>query len=258
MKVVILAGGLGTRLTEETQLRPKPMVEIGGIPVLTHIMTMYSEQGYNDFVICLGYKGYMIKEYFANFVLHRSDVVIDFADRSTNFINVKTIPPWRVHLVDTGANTMTGGRLRRIRSLLAQEDAFMMTYGDGLADVDLRALHNFHRRQGCDATVTAVRPPGRFGATVIENDRVTHFKEKPLGDGGYINGGFFVLHPRVLDRIEGDATAWEAEPLTGLAADGQLASFVHEGFWQPMDTMRDRLQLEQLWADGAAPWTRCG
>ena len=204
MKVVILAGGLGTRLMEETQLRPKPMVEIGGIPILTHIMTMYSQHGYNDFIVCLGYKGYMIKEYFANFVLHRSDVVIDLATNSIKFANAEAIPPWRVRLVDTGADTMTGGRLRRLRHLLADEDAFMMTYGDGLADLDLRALHNFHRRSGCDAT------------------------------------------------------AWEGEPLTGLAADGQLASFVHEGFWQAMDTMRDRVQLEKLWADEAAPWVTAG
>jgi glucose-1-phosphate cytidylyltransferase len=258
MQVVILAGGLGTRLMEETQVRPKPLVEVGGIPILTHIMTLYSRHGFNEFIVCLGYKGYMIKEYFANFVLHRSDVVIDLATKRIDLINAETIPPWRVRLVDTGSETMTGGRLRRIRHLLAGEDAFMMTYGDGLADVDLRALYNFHRSHGCDATVTAVRPPGRYGATVIENERVTRFMEKPLGDGGYINGGFFVLHPRVLDRIENDGTPWEGEPLTGLAADGQLASFVHEGFWQAMDTMRDRLQLERLWAGGAAPWAQCG
>jgi glucose-1-phosphate cytidylyltransferase len=258
MKVVILAGGLGTRLMEETQLRPKPMVEIGGIPILTHIMTMYSRYGYNDFIICLGYKGYMIKEYFANFVLHHSDVTIDLATNNIKFANAEAIPPWRVRLVDTGADTLTGGRLRRLRHLLADEDAFMMTYGDGLADIDLRALHNFHRRSGCDATVTSVRPPGRYGATVIENGRVTRFTEKPLGDGGYISGGFFVLHPRVLDRIEDDATAWEGQPLIGLAADRHLASFVHEGFWQAMDTMRDRVQLEKLWADGAAPWVTAG
>jgi glucose-1-phosphate cytidylyltransferase len=256
MKVVILAGGQGTRLMEETQLRPKPMVEIGGIPILTHIMRLYSQHGYNDFIVCLGYKGYMIKEYFANFVLHGSDVIIDLAAKSVDVVKAETIPPWRVHLVDTGSETMTGGRLRRIRHLLADEEAFMMTYGDGLANVDLRALHDFHRRHGCDATVTAVRAPGRYGATVIDNERVIRFVEKPLGDGGYINGGFFVLHPRVLDRIADDTTPWEGEPLVGLAADGQLASFVHEGFWQPMDTMRDRLQLERLWADPPAPWAR--
>lgn len=254
MKVVILAGGLGTRLMEETQLRPKPMVEIGGIPILTHIMGTYSKHGFNDFIICLGYKGYMIKEYFTNFVMHRSDLLVDLAAKSVEFLNPGKIPPWRVRLIDTGPETMTGGRLRRVRHLLADNEAFMMTYGDGLSDVDLRALYAFHRRHGLDATVTTVRPPGRYGATVIENERVTHFREKPLGDGSYINGGFFVLHPRVIDRIADDATPWEAEPLTGLAADGQLAGFIHEGFWQPMDTLRDRQQLERLWADGTAPW----
>jgi glucose-1-phosphate cytidylyltransferase len=255
MKIVILAGGLGTRLAEETQLRPKPMVEIGGIPILTHIMTIFGHHGFHDFIICLGYKGYVIKEYFFNFVLHRSDVLVDLAAKTVDFAAAADgIPPWRVRLVDTGAETMTGGRLRRIRHLLADDEAFMMTYGDGLADVDLRALLAFHKDHGRDATVTAVRPPGRYGATVIQDGLVTRFMEKPLGDGGYINGGFFVLHPRVLDRIAGDATPWEAEPLTGLAADGQLAAFVHEGFWQAMDTLRDRQQLERLWADGAAPW----
>jgi glucose-1-phosphate cytidylyltransferase len=255
MKIVILAGGLGTRLAEETQLRPKPMVEIGGIPILTHIMTIFGHHGFHDFIICLGYKGYVVKEYFANFVLHRSDVLVDLAAKTIDVSAAAAgIPPWRVRLVDTGAETMTGGRLRRIRHLLADDDAFMMTYGDGLADIDLRALLAFHQNHGRDATVTAVRPPGRYGATVIQDGLVTRFMEKPLGDGGYINGGFFVLHPRVLDRVAGDATPWEAEPLTGLAADGQLAAFVHEGFWQAMDTLRDRQQLERLWADGAAPW----
>jgi glucose-1-phosphate cytidylyltransferase len=256
MKVVILAGGLGTRLMEETQTRPKPMVEIGGSPILWHIMNIYSHFGFNDFVICLGYKGYVIKEYFANFVLHRSDVTVDLASNSVAFSRSETIPPWRVSLVDTGAETMTGGRLKRVRHLLPQNEPFMMTYGDGLADVDLRALLNFHKSHGLDATVTTVRPPGRFGATMIEDGLVRRFMEKPLGDGGYINGGFFVLNPNVIDRIEGDATPWEAEPLTGLAEDGQLAAFIHDGFWQPMDTLRDRQQLERMWADGTAPWAR--
>jgi glucose-1-phosphate cytidylyltransferase len=254
MKVVILAGGLGTRLMEETRVRPKPMVEIGGIPILVHLMATYYRHGFDDFIICLGYKGHMIKEYFINFAMHHSDVVVDLAANTVQFANAKKVPAWRVRLVDTGPETMTGGRLRRVRHLLVRDEAFMMTYGDGLADVDLRALHDFHCRHGLDATVTTVRPPGRYGATVIADGRVTHFREKPLGDGGYINGGFFVLHPRVLDRICGDATPWEAEPLTGLAVDGQLAAFVHEGFWQPMDTLRDRHQLERLWARGAAPW----
>jgi glucose-1-phosphate cytidylyltransferase len=255
MKVVILAGGLGTRLMEETQSRPKPMVEIGGSPILWHIMSHYSSHGFQDFVICLGYKGYIIKEYFANFVLHRSDVTIDLAANTLEFSRNEHVPPWRVSLIDTGAETMTGGRLKRVRHLL-DDEPFMMTYGDGLSDVDLQALADFHNRHGLDATVTTVRPPGRFGATKIENDRVVRFAEKPLGDGGYINGGFFVLHPRVIDRIEADETAWEAKPLMGLAADGQLAAFTHEGFWQAMDTLRDRQQLERIWADGAAPWAR--
>lgn len=255
MKVVILAGGLGTRLMEETQSRPKPMVEIGGSPILWHIMSHYSSYGFHDFVICLGYKGYIIKEYFANFVLHRSDVTVDLAANTLAFSRNEYVPPWRVSLVDTGAETMTGGRLKRIRHLL-DDEPFMMTYGDGLSDVDLQALARFHNSHGLDATVTTVRPPGRFGATQIEDERVVRFTEKPLGDGGYINGGFFVLQPRVIDRIEADETAWEAKPLTGLAADGQLAAFTHEGFWQAMDTLRDRQQLERIWADGSAPWAR--
>ncbi len=257
MKVVILAGGLGTRLMEETQARPKPMVEIGGSPILWHIMQLYSRQGFNDFIICLGYRGYVIKEYFANFVLHRSDVTLDLAANSMSLLPTEAVPPWKVTLVDTGEDTMTGGRLKRVRRLLGDEP-FMMTYGDGLADVDLGKLAAFHKAHGLDATVTTVRPPGRFGATVIEGEKVVRFVEKPAGDGGYINGGFFVLNPKTLDRIEGDATAWELEPLTGLAADGQLGAFVHDGFWQPMDTLRDRQQLEQLWASGRAPWAARG
>lgn len=256
MKVVILAGGLGTRLMEETQTRPKPMVEIGGSPILWHVMCHYSAYGFNDFVICLGYKGYVIKEYFANFVLHRSDVTVDLAMNSVTFLRNEHVPPWRVSLIDTGAETMTGGRLKRVRHLLADNESFMMTYGDGLSDVDLQTLLHFHQRHGLDATVTTVRPPGRFGATQIEDGRVVRFMEKPLGDGGYINGGFFVLHPRVIDRIADDQTPWEAEPLAGLAAYGQLAAFVHDGFWQPMDTLRDRQQLERMWAEEAAPWAK--
>jgi glucose-1-phosphate cytidylyltransferase len=253
MKVVLLAGGVGSRLSEETQVKPKPMVEIGGHPILWHIMMMYSQHGLRDFIICLGYKGYVIKEYFANFVLHRSDLTIDLAAGSIVY-NRREAPDWRVTLVDTGAETMTGGRLKRVGHLLPADEPFCMTYGDGVSNVDLTALIAFHKAQGLQATVTAVRPPGRYGATVIEGERVVRFEEKPAGDGGRINGGFFVLEPGVLGRIAGDETSWELEPLTGLADDGQLAAFLHDGFWQPMDTLRDRTQLEALWARGAAPW----
>lgn len=253
MKVVLLAGGLGSRLSEETQLRPKPMVEIGGHPIIWHIMMHYSRYGFSDFIICLGYKGYFIKEYFANYVLHRSDVTVDLASNRIDYIRPESLPPWKVTLVDTGAETMTGGRLRRVGHLLGDEP-FCMTYGDGVSDVDLEALVKFHRRSGREATLTAVRPPGRYGATVLEGERVTRFEEKPAGDGGRINGGFFVLNPSVVDRIEGDATLWEAEPLVGLAQDGQLGAFVHDGFWQPMDTLREKNQLEALWAGGTPPW----
>jgi glucose-1-phosphate cytidylyltransferase len=253
MKVVLLAGGLGSRLSEETQVRPKPMVEIGGHPILWHIMMLYSRHGFTDFIVCLGYKGYFIKEYFANFVLHRSDVTVDLRANRIDYDRQEAVPPWRVTLVDTGAETMTGGRLKRVAHLLGGE-TFCMTYGDGVSDVDLTGLVAFHREQGLEATVTAVRPPGRYGATVIEGERVVRFEEKPAGDGGRINGGFFVLEPSVIDRIAGDETLWEMEPLTGLAADGQLAAFLHDGFWQPMDTLRDRTQLEALWAGGAPPW----
>ena len=252
MKVVLLAGGLGSRLSEETHLRPKPMVEIGGQPILWHIMMHYSCHGLNDFVVCLGYKGYYIKEFFANYVLHRSDVTVDLAANTIEYNRQGDVPPWRVTLVDTGAETMTGGRLKRVAHLL--DEPFCMTYGDGVSDIDLTRLVEFHRGHGLDATVTVVRPPGRFGSTVLEGDRVTHFEEKPRGDGGYINGGFFVLNPGVIDRIEGDDTLFEQEPLTGLAADGQLGAFVHEGFWQAMDTLRDKTQLEALWASGSPPW----
>ena len=253
MKVVLLAGGLGSRISEETHLRPKPMIEIGGQPILWHIMMLYSHYGFNEFIICLGYKGYFIKEYFANFVLHRSDVTVDLAENRISFDRKEEVPTWRVTLVDTGAETMTGGRLKRIGHLL-RDEPFCMTYGDGVADVDIGALVEFHRSHGLEATLTAVAPPGRYGATVLNGDRVQRFEEKPAGDGGQINGGFFVLNPSVLDRIVGDAMPWEAEPLSGLAADGQLAAFVHDGFWQAMDTLRDKKQLEALWASGSPPW----
>lgn len=253
MKVVLLAGGLGSRLSEETQLRPKPMVEIGGLPMLWHIMMLYSHYGLNDFVVCLGYKGYVIKEFFANFDLHGSDVTVDLAANRIEYSRRGEVPPWRVMLVDTGADTMTGGRLKRVGHLVGDEP-FCMTYGDGVSDVDIGRLVAFHRGHGLEATLTAVRPPGRYGATVLDGERVTRFEEKPAADGGHINGGFFVLNPSVLDRIAGDDMPWEAEPLSGLAADGQLAAFVHDGFWQPMDTLRDKSQLEALWASGSPPW----
>lgn len=253
MKVVLLAGGLGSRLSEETHLRPKPMVEIGGQPILWHIMMLYSRYGLKDFIVCLGYKGYYIKEYFANFILHRSDVTVDLANNRLEYGRQEGVPDWRVSLVDTGADTMTGGRLRRIRHLLG-DDTFCMTYGDGVADVDIGELIAFHKAQGREATLTAVRPPGRYGATVIEGDGVTRFEEKPAGDGGRINGGFFVLEPSVLDRIEDDSTPFEAAPLSGLAADGQLSAYKHDGFWQAMDTLRDKTQLEALWASPNPPW----
>lgn len=254
MKVVLLAGGLGSRLSEETQLRPKPMVEIGGQPILWHIMMIYWAHGFSDFIVCLGYRGYFIKEYFANYVLHRSDVTIDLASREIEYVKSQQVPPWRVTLVDTGSETQTGGRLKRIAHLIPDGETFCMTYGDGVADIDLRALVKFHQSHNLDATLTAVLPPGRFGATVLDGHRVTRFAEKPAGDGGHINGGFFVLHKRTLDRIEGDQTVWEAGPLEGLARDGQLAAYIHDGFWRPMDTLRDKRQLDELWAGGEAPW----
>lgn len=254
MKVVILAGGLGSRLSEETQIRPKPMVEIGAYPILWHIMMHYSHHGLNDFIICLGYKGYVIKEYFANYVLHRSDICVDVVKNNIEYLGSNDLPPWRVTLVETGAETMTGGRLKRVARYLAADEPFCMTYGDGVSDVNLSSLIAFHKKTGLEATLTAVRPLARFGATLIENNRVTRFVEKPSGDGGFINGGFFVLQPHVIDRIKDDATTWEAEPLEGLARDGQLAAYMHEGFWHPMDTLRDKQYLEHLWSDGAAPW----
>jgi glucose-1-phosphate cytidylyltransferase len=253
MKVVLLAGGLGTRLSEETNLRPKPMIEIGGIPLLLHIMKMYSSYGFNDFVVCLGYMGYYIKEYFSNYALHRSDVTFDFKTGSTTLFN-QVAENWRLTLIDTGAATMTGGRLRRARQLLGSE-TFMMTYGDGLADVDLKALLAFHKSSGKSATVTAVQPPGRFGVLELnEQGIVTAFREKPEDEIGWINGGFFVLEPSVIDLIDGDTCIWEREPLETLAAKRDLAAWRHRGFWHPVDTLRDKRALEEMWQAGKAPW----
>ena len=251
-KAVILAGGLGTRLAEETDTKPKPMIEIGGRPILWHIMKIYSAHGINEFVVCLGYKGYIVKEYFANYYLHMSDVTLDVG-RNSMEVHQQRSEPWRITLVDTGNETMTGGRLRRIRSYVADEH-FCMTYGDGVSNVDVAKLISFHGSHGLEATVTAVRPPGRFGALEVKDGRVAGFKEKPLGDGSWINGGFFVLSPKVLDRIADDETVWEREPLEGLARDRQLAAYPHEGYWQPMDTLREKQQLEAAWATGKAPW----
>lgn len=252
MKAVILAGGLGTRLAEESYLKPKPMVEIGGKPMLWHVMKIYSHYGIHDFIICLGYKSYIIKEYFANYYLHMSDVTFDMKYHQTQ-IHYNKAEPWRVTLVDTGEDTMTGGRLGRVKEYLKDED-FCFTYGDGVAAVDIARLIEFHKQRGLSATVTAVQPSGRFGAMDLEDGRVHHFQEKPKGDGSWINGGFFVLSPKVFDYIDGDQTVWEREPLEGLAADGQLAAYKHDGFWQPMDTLRDKNQLEALWTSGEAPW----
>ncbi len=254
MKVVILAGGLGTRLSEETHLRPKPMIEIGGKPMLWHIMKIYSSYGLNDFIICLGYKGYLIKEYFANYFLHMSDVTFDMANNRT-IIHQNSAEPWQVTLVDTGETTMTGGRLRRVRNYLDDED-FCFTYGDGVSDIDIAGLVAFHKAHGRLATLTATRPPGRFGALQIEQERVLRFQEKPDGDGGWINGGYFVLSPKVLDYISGDETIWEREPLEALAGEQNLLAYRHGGFWQPMDTLRDKNFLEQQWESGSAQWKR--
>jgi len=255
VKVVILAGGLGTRISEETHLKPKPMVEIGAKPILWHIMKMYSAHGINEFIICCGYKGYVIKEYFANYFLHMSDVTFDMQSNDM-LVHQRKAEPWRVTLVDTGDETLTGGRLKRVASYVKDEQEFCFTYGDGVADVNITRLVEFHREHGKAATVTAVQPPGRYGALVMEGATVCGFVEKPRGDGGWINGGFFVLSPTCLDHISGDQSTWEAEPLTQLAAEGQLMAFEHAGFWQPMDTLRDKVHLEQLWASGAAPWKR--
>lgn len=253
MKAVILAGGLGTRLSEETGTRPKPMVEIGGKPILWHIMKMYSSHGINDFIICCGYKGYMIKEYFANYFLHTSDVTFNMRDNSMQ-VHDKRAEDWNVTLVDTGETSLTGGRLRRVADYVRHEEAFCFTYGDGVGDMDISATIAFHKRHGKDATLTATYPPGRFGALDISNGQVLNFKEKPKGDGAMINGGFFVLSPKVLDRLSADSTVWEQDPLMGLANDGQLMAFEHAGFWQPMDTLHDKNLLEKLWQNGAAPW----
>jgi glucose-1-phosphate cytidylyltransferase len=253
MKAVILCGGLGTRLSEETSVRPKPMIEIGTMPILWHIMKLYSAHGVRRFVLCLGYKAYVIKEYFANYYLHSSDVTFDLAENSME-IHRSTAEPWQVTLIDTGDETQTGGRLKRALPYVEHEDAFCFTYGDGLGDVHVGESIAFHREQGTLATVTAVQPPGRFGALEVDGARVRGFREKPLGDGGWINGGFFVLSPRVGDYLDGDDTVWENEPLEGLARDGQLANYKHHGFWQAMDTLRDKRHLEELWQSGAAPW----
>lgn len=253
MKAVILAGGLGTRISEESHLRPKPMIEVGGKPILWHIMKQYSAHGIQDFVICLGYKGYAIKDFFANYFLHTSDVTFDMRNNQMD-VHQNFSEPWRVTLVDTGEDTMTGGRLRRVERFLKEDEAFCFTYGDGVSDLDIAALVSFHKEHGKLATVTAVQPPGRYGALDRKEGLVTGFVEKPRGDGGWINGGFFVLSPKVLPYITADDTAWEAEPLSSLAAEGQLMAFEHRGFWHPMDTLRDKNYLEQLWQSGEAPW----
>ncbi|MFQ1989896.1 glucose-1-phosphate cytidylyltransferase [Aeromonas veronii] len=253
MKAVILAGGLGTRLSEETVVKPKPMVEIGGKPILWHIMKMYSAHGINDFIICCGYKGYVIKEYFANYFLHMSDVTFHMAENRME-VHEKRAEPWNVTLVDTGDASMTGGRLKRVSEYVKDDEAFLFTYGDGVSDVDIKASIDFHKSHGKLATLTATYPPGRFGALDIQNNQILSFKEKPRGDGALINGGFFVLSPKVIDLIDNDATTWEQEPLMTLAEQGQLMAYEHGGFWQPMDTLRDKHYLEELWQKGKAPW----
>jgi glucose-1-phosphate cytidylyltransferase len=253
MKAVVLAGGLGTRISEETYLKPKPMIEIGGKPILWHILKIYSHYGINDFVICCGYKGYVIKEYFANYFLHMSDVTFDMAKNRMQ-VHQQNAEPWNVTLVDTGDETMTGGRLKRVASYLRNEDAFCFTYGDGVSDVNIKELIAFHKKQKVKATLTAAFPPGRFGALDLNGHKVRSFKEKPKGDGAMINGGFFVLSPDVIDLVKDETTIWERGPLETLASQGQLAAFQHTGFWQPMDTLRDKVLLEELWAGGQAPW----
>jgi glucose-1-phosphate cytidylyltransferase len=255
MKAVILAGGLGTRLSEETATRPKPMIEIGGMPVLWHIMKIYSAHGIDDFIVCLGYKGYVIKEFFANYFLHMSDVTFDMRD-NTRTVHYAKAEPWRVTLIDTGLDTMIGGRIKRVLPYIGDDRAFCLTYGDGVADVDVTAAIALHEREGRLATVTAAQPPGRFGAIESDGTRVIGFREKPVGDGGWINGGFFVLSPAVGDYIENDSTVWEREPLEQLAREGQLSVYYHHGFWQPMDTLRDMRHLEELWQSGKALWKR--
>ena len=252
MKVVILAGGLGSRISEESHLKPKPMIEIGGKPILWHIMKIYSSFGLTEFVVCLGYKGYVIKEYFANYFLHMSDVTFDLSNNSMQ-VHQNSAEPWKVTLVETGESTQTGGRLRRVRQYLGDED-FCFTYGDGVSDVDISDLIEDHRKSGRMATLTAVQPPGRFGSLILDGAKISAFEEKPKGDGGWINGGFFVLSPKVIDFIEGDATVWERAPMEQLAKRSQLGAYFHKGFWQPMDTLRDKNHLEELWSSGAAPW----
>ena len=253
MKAVILAGGLGTRLSEETVSKPKPMVEIGGRPILWHIMKIYSHNGINDFIICCGYKGYVIKEYFANYFLHQSDVTFNMKNNQMT-VHEDRAEPWTVTLVDTGDGSMTGGRLKRVLPYIKEEEAFCFTYGDGVADINIKTLIEFHKSHGKLATLTATFPPGRFGALSIENNQVKKFEEKPKGDGALINGGYFVLSPKVIDRIQGDDTIWEQEPLKSLAIDGELMSFKHDGFWQPMDTLRDKIKLNELFDQNKAPW----
>jgi glucose-1-phosphate cytidylyltransferase len=254
MKTVILAGGLGTRIAEESATKPKPMIEIGGKPILWHIMKMYSAHGLNDFIICCGYKGYVIKEYFANYFLHMSDVTFDMTNENSFKVHQKYAEPWKITLIDTGENTLTGGRLGRVKQYLDLNEDFCFTYGDGVGDINIRNLIAFHQKHGRQATVTAVQPPGRFGALDIDEDNVKQFIEKPHGDGMFINGGFFVLSPKVIDLIADDNTIWEKSPLETLAKSGQLKAFKHHGFWQPMDTLRDKQLLEDLWASGNSPW----
>jgi len=253
MKAVILAGGLGTRISEETHLKPKPMIEIGGRPMLWHLMKIYSGHGINDFVICCGYKGYLVKEYFANYFLHMSDVTFDMKNNTMD-VHQKNAEPWKVTLVDTGEDTLTGGRLKRVKDYVSDQEAFCFTYGDGLANVDITRLIDFHRSQKKLATITAVQPPGRYGSLDIQNNSVSRFIEKPKGDGGWINGGFFVLSPKCIDYIEGDQSSWEGEPLERLAKEAELGAYMHKGFWQPMDTLREKNLLEALWVSGQAPW----
>jgi glucose-1-phosphate cytidylyltransferase len=253
MKAVILAGGLGTRISEETQIKPKPMVEIGGKPILWHIMKIYSAHGVNEFIVCCGYKGYLIKEYFANYFLHMSDVTFDM-EKNEMQVHQRYAEPWKVTLVDTGEHTMTGGRIRRVANYVKADECFCLTYGDGVADINITELVAFHKAQKVKATLTATIPPGRFGALHMKANKVTTFREKPKGDGAMINGGFFVLSPAVLDYLIDDATVWEREPLEQLADEGNLAAFPHHGFWQPMDTLRDKVLLEELWQSGKAPW----
>jgi glucose-1-phosphate cytidylyltransferase len=253
MKAVILAGGLGTRLSEETVVKPKPMVTIGGKPILWHIMRSYSHHGINEFVICCGYRGYVIKEYFANYFLHMSDVTFDMKHNQME-VHSRNAEPWKVTVIDTGDDTMTGGRLKRVARYVEKDDMFCMTYGDGVSDVNIGGLIEFHKQHGKLATLTATQPPGRFGALILEGSAISSFQEKPQGDGAWINGGFFVLSPKVLDYVEGDETIWERKPMERLAADGQLQAYFHNGFWQPMDTLRDKVYLEELWDNGKAPW----